>query len=231
MSDLHWPDTIDLGGICKFIKDEKPDEIIYIGDIINATGISKYTTKTMEDGIYETVGELEGFRDNVHLLLKACAPNAKFTLIGGNHEEQRIWKAIKENPERRKLLDLKTYLKDVRIVEYGKFHKVGDLYYTHGNFYGDTAPKKHLQLAMRNVVFGHTHTVSEYTMRSPTDTEPICAKNIGCLCDRNPDYMRNQYNAWVHAFHIAYINTDGSYYDYTIKLNKGKFLFNGKIYQ
>jgi len=230
LSDIQYPDNIDLSGVFKFIKDQKPDEIIYIGDIINADGISRYWTGDKEEGVYNTVLEIEGFVKDVHSKIKAAAPKAKIVMTGGNHLEARVRKAINEKLFRERLLDLKKYLPDVKILEYGLLYNVGKLHWTHGYYFGGNVAKKHLDVVDRNLIFGHTHTVTEWTKKSPIEDKPIFAKSIGCLCDLNPHYAHNMPNQWANAIHISYVFPDGSFQEFTIRITDGKFFYDGKWY-
>lgn len=231
LSDIQYPTHINLKPVIDFIKDEKPDEIIYIGDITNADGIGAYWEGDEEEGVYETVKEIEGFVRDVHSKVRAAAPNAKIILTGGNHLEARVRKAIKKKEFRRDQLEIKKYMPDVKIYEYGKVYKVGKLHYTHGWYFNTAHAKKHVDTFGKNLVYGHVHDVSEATKLSIIGEKPIMAKSIGCLCNRNPEYRKNMPNNWVHAFHIAYIRPDGDFYEYTIKIINGKFFFNNKLYE
>jgi metallophosphoesterase superfamily enzyme len=216
----------------ELIKEEQFDEIIYIGDIINASGISKYTKKDMEQGIYDTLAEFEDFKKDIHDKIKKLSPKSKIVWINGNHDGQRVEKAINEMPERKEILDLKKIFPGVKIVRYGSYYKVGDLYFTHGNKYGDHSTKQTLLDTMKNTVFGHTHTVAEYTKNTMVDDDPIFAKTIGCLCERDASYKPGEPNKWVNAFHVSYIRPDGKFYETTIRILKdGNFMFNGKVFR
>jgi predicted phosphodiesterase len=232
LSDLHHPDNIDISGIVDLVEDEQPDEIIYIGDVINATGISeKYSKKDFEQGMYDTMAEFESFMEKIHTPLRNAAPNAKFTITLGNHDGQRVDKAINGVPERAKLLDYRKLLPGIRVIPYGQLYSVGELSYTHGAYYGENCAKQMLIATNRNTIFGDTHTVSEYTKKSMVTGDTMFSKTIGCLTDRNPKYRPGTPNSWVNAFHIAYIRKDGKAYEFTIKLQKdGSFVWNGKIY-
>ena len=90
--DTHYPyhhrPTLDI--MLQVARDVEVDEIYNGGDAFNADGISKYTHKKMERGIYETMKEIEGFKRHVHdPLMRVLKPNKSFW-CGGNHDMQRI---------------------------------------------------------------------------------------------------------------------------------------------
>jgi len=231
LPDIHFPENIDLKPILDFIEDEKPDQIIYLGDIINGDGISKFWDGDEEEGVYDTANELEAFTRKIHDRIKAIAPKkCKFVLTGGNHFKQRADRAIERKPVRDRLLDIKQYMPDLEVYEYNELYNVGDLYYTHGIYHNDMHAKKTVLNTGRNVIMGHTHTIQQYTMQTMADDEPKTAKAIGCLCNVNPHYARHKPNAWAHAFHIAHVLRDGSFFDQTIQIKHGKFIYNNKMY-
>ena len=122
-------------------------------------------------------------------------------------------------------------LPGINVVPYGKLYNVGGLSYVHGAYYNEACAKKQLIATNRNTVFGHTHTLNEYVKRSMVDDEPMVARTIGCLTDKDPKYRPGEPNSWVNAFHIAFFRRDGKYYEYVIRmLNDGSFHWNGKTY-
>ena len=53
---------------------------------------------------------------------------------------------------------------------------------------------------------------------------------LGCLCHKNPDYLKNKPNKWAHGFAVLYVYDDGMF-DVDIKrIVNGKFIYNNKLY-
>jgi len=235
LPDIHYPTNIDLSPVYDFIRDMKPDEVILLGDYTNADQLSpKYRTTDAENGIYETIEELEGFIKEVVVGgIQKASPESKLVVLGGNHFEQRADKSIRENKSRERLLDLKQYFPHgVKFLKYNEFYKVGDLYYTHGMYCGELHAKKTLMAVTRNLIYGHVHDHQVFVKKSPVDSDPVMAKSVGCLCNPDPYYLHKTPNSWVNGFHIAFFRNDGRHYDYFIQIQKdGSFFFNNKLYE
>jgi len=233
LPDIHFPTNIDLQGIYDFLRDNRDRiwKVIFMGDIINADGLSKkYRTVDAETGLLDTVTELKEFKKEIFDKIVRIVPEAEFIMLGGNHLEERIAKAIMENPKRGVLLNLEEYFPNVKLLNYNEYYKVGNLYYTHGHYFNDAHAKKHLVTVRRNLVYGHTHDTQEYTAKSPVDSEPTMAKSVGCLC-KDQEYAHKMPTSRVNAFHYMVANKDGTFYEFTIKINRdGTFYFNNKLY-
>lgn len=159
----------------------------------------------------------------------------KFVFLEGNHEI-RITNAIFD-----KIPYLTRYLnpKDMQGVPnhwqylpYGKkgHYQLGPLVITHGVKYPKHAAANYLSKYKTNIMFGHTHrtnTFEEQTYHGNT----IRVFNVGWLGDpiKAADYVEDVDTAiqafaiieyWKNMFRIEIINID-----------KGKAIFNGKVYE
>ena len=108
--------------------------------------------------------------------------------------------------------------------------KIGRLSVCHGIYANIHAVKKHIDVFKTNVMFFHTHRIGSRSDCSPAKEIAIIGYNVGCLCDKNPDYLRNKPNAWSHGFAIVYYMSNGFFFVNNVRIIKGRFIYNNKIY-
>jgi len=236
--DLHCKDehkpTVKIA--MQLAEEFKPGYLVYLGDCFDATGISRFRDRRMteEDGVYCTADEINYFKKFIYDPLKeACKKKGKYPKIlwcGGNHDEFRIREAIAHTPDRAKLLNIHKIFPDADICEYGDSHKIGKLYFTHGDYHNDAHAKKHVLIYGRSICYAHNHSIQSYTYISKGDRQPHKAQSMGCACNKNPDYIRNKNNAWQHALGFCYFRSTGEFNLYTIEIINNKAVFNGKLY-
>ena len=235
--DLHYPvhDKKYLKTLFAITKDVKPDYLIYLGDCFDAYGISKYAKQDgldIEEGVWETHKEILGFKKEIYNPMKKLAKRgAQIKWTGGNHDEQRTREAILDLPSRAELLDLHKFFPDAEICQYNEAIKIGKLYFTHGIYTNDAHAKKHTIAFEGNVCYAHVHTAQEYIKQTYGDGSAHGGFAMGCGCNKNPDYMKNKPNSWVHIIGLVEFQDNGDYNLYKIFINKGKAILNGKLYK
>lgn len=241
LPDIHCPyeDKKAVKVALKIARDLKPDILTYIGDCIDAEGISKYTVKTAGRGVGEVIREIKYFRENIYdPFKKACKPE-RILWCGGNHDYQRIYDLIAKMRAKgeedmadmfKEKLDLQKNFPDAEIVPWNESHKIGHLYLTHGTYHNDAHAKKHVTAYEDNVVYGHLHSIQTYTKVTKGSKQAHKATCLGCLCNTNPEYLKNKPNSWIHAVGIAYFFPNGNFNLYTIEIINGRCIWNGKIY-
>jgi hypothetical protein len=125
----------------------------------------------------------------------------------GNHDDW-LNRFVEENPYLDKYL-AKTAMKlKERGYEYhinGKYLKIGDMYYYHGNhFAGINHTRNHLLRLGCNVMYGHHHDLQ---MASVTHIDgPKSAWSIGCLKDMSAEkntWLGGRQINWAHAFAVV----------------------------
>ena len=225
--DIHYPYNINLDPVYKFIRDNRPDEIILGWDMIDCEWVSKFFKWNPEEWLVKTIQEIRWFEK----ILKELVRNkAKIIYMLWNHE-YRIYEAINNTPLLNEVINIKKEYKDYidEWVDYNKYYKVWPLYYIHWTYHNDAFAKKHALMYQKNIRMWHLHKIQEYSMATPINEKAISSKWIPCLCELNPDYMKNKPSAWDNGFNIAYIDWD-NYNDYTIVINDWWFIYNWKKY-
>jgi len=236
LTDIHYPfhnqKTLD---ICYNIaKDIKPDVIIYGGDNWNADGISKFTAKDTDEGLVETFNEMIEFKEKIFDRFKKIIPKA--VLLLGNHDGQRLTDYLNKHLDRRNT-NIYNYWNNqfnykrvfgCDIVPYNDVYKIGSLSFMHGERHNKYHANAHLDILMRNVMYGHLHTTQIHT-KVTKGNEPFQAIAVPSACDLNPDYMKGRASAWINGF--AVINwISGTFYYDVIQIINGKTIYAQKLY-
>lgn len=241
LADIHYPlhDKKCFRIYQQIIKDWKPDYLVFLGDCFNATGISKFTLRDYEDGIFDTVDEIQGFRkDYFEPLARACGkPVIKWIL--GNHDGRRIdytLEKVEAKCCRKKFLDykdkldLQKYFPEVEFTRYPDCDNIGKLYLTHGEYHNDAHTKKHALVYGKSVLYGHLHTDDRKTVPTKANNRVHTAYSMPCACKLGVDYMLGKASSWVQGYAYGWHYSDG-YFDIEVKkIIRGRTIFEGKLY-
>lgn len=234
LSDIHLPysDVKALGSALDFIKDQKPDEIILNGDIVDMHGASLHGDAMSENLIQQELEAVNVFLD----YLQKIAPQAKIHFNEGNHEERFTRYIATKAPNLRGMTSLPRELRlaerGISWLEYGKVHFISSkLGATHGVFCGVHYAKETLVRYGMSCVVGHAHRSQMHIMgvvNEGEDTVRGCFGN-GCLCPLTASYVKGP-TGWVNGFSCFYVKDDGSFTPYLILMNQQSFIWAGKQY-
>ena len=238
-SDYHIPEHNEpaIKSILKLCDDISFDGFYIVGDFLDMTPISHWLHDKKR---YKTLESLRLKKDfivgNIILdefdkrLPKKCDKRFWF----GNHECW-IYDLEEKYPQLEGFFNIKEelHLEERGYIVYEKenhIERVGRLSIAHGIYCGVNYLKKHLESFATNVMIGHLHKLRVRTSSSPAKELAAIGYSIPCLCNINPDYMKNKPNEWVHGFGVLYLYKNG-YFDVDLKrIIRGKFIFNGKEY-
>jgi len=240
IADVHYPfhDNKCFSIYKQIAKHWKPDYLIFLGDCINATGISKFTLKDYEDGIYQTIEEIIDFKQYYfEPLVRACG-NPEIRWILGNHDGRRfdqVLEKVKAKCCKDKFIDykdklnLQKYFPKVRFTDYPDCDHIGKLYLTHGEYHNEAHAKKHALVYGQNVLYGHLHTDDRKTIPTKAKNKIHRAISMPCGMKLGVEYMKNRSSSWVQGYAFAYHYPDG-YYDLETKtILKGRTMFEGNL--
>jgi len=215
----------------RFIKEQKPDEVILLGDFMDCSSLSHWNeskARSMEGKRWNK--EVKLANDELDFLQKHTK---KVTYIEGNHENW-VEQYIDKHPEMEGLIEIPKKLKlakrGIAWYKYNTLYKVENLYFTHGCYTGKYHANKHLQSFGCNIVYGHAHN-TQTAMQNMKMQEVHMSYGLGCLCDHEPEYMHGRPANWINQFAVAYINKAGDFNLYPINIIKNKFMFEGKEYE
>lgn len=230
-----------LRKIHSFSKKYKPDFVIFGGDQINLSCISRWTfgKPRMIEG--RTISE------DFDFFAELCIPIADTALeqsiwIEGNHEE-RLRDLINKQPQLEGLADARTILSSLEsgpevFVPSGKLWKPpgAKVSFTHGHIvltggainYG----KKLVESYHRSVRAGHLHTYATWTERVAVDaSEYHTGIVVPPVCRPNLPYSKNKPSSNQQGFLIGeYDCHTGNFWDNVILAINGEFVYNGKRY-
>lgn len=238
--DLHAPlhDEQAVETALKIYKSLKPDATVFLGDVLEAEGVSEHVKDSIAARALTDLGkEFDSFN---RLFDQFTSYSSEVLITKGNHDD-RLRKYADQHPEVASLVNFEKNIhlrerrkdgKKIRVCEYNEALRIGKLWFTHGTYTGDTAAKKMVMAYQRSLCFGHTHSAGSFTWTSPIDVrDKHTAYNLGCLCSQNPGFMRNRPNAWTHMVGVAYIRENGCFNLYPVGIFDGKAVFNGKTYE
>lgn len=236
-SDHHIPhqDDKSINACLQLMDDVKPDEFVLLGDFLDYGCISHWNlgrNKTLEMQRLKS----DYIKGNVLLdeydkrLPAGCIKH----FFEGNHE---VWikDLIDKTPQLEGLVEPESQLKLIErgyvIYPYNDIIPFGKLNLTHGIYACANTVKKHLDELKVNIMFGHTHTMAVMMSSSPARDIAFSGYNVGCLCNMQPDYMRNRPHGWTHGFAIIYLYPNGYFEVNMIRILDGRFIYNDKVYQ
>lgn len=242
LPDIHHPyqDGASMHAVFEWLKDygKELSGIVLLGDQMDLDAVShwldgktrilegKRVKKAYKEFDQDILAPLEG------LLSKKCKERVFFI---GNHEDW-IEQAIDKNPQGEGYWEIDENLHLIergwKIIELNKTYNLGKLILCHGLYTNIYHARKMVDTFGHSVLYGHTHDIQEHTKITPVDVSDVHkAKSIGCLCDLNPSYGKHRPNKWAHAFSVIYVLPNGQFNEYTINIVRGKFIWNGKLYE
>jgi predicted phosphodiesterase len=193
----------------KFVKDVKPEVIIWGGDIQENASISHHNKQkrlTLENKRY--YDDCQSTKDILYRFREHCDV---MIYIMGNHE---IWvdKYLEEHPEMKGQIDITKDLGldklNVVVIPYESHIQIGKINYIHGYYHGKYHAARHFETMGDNVIYGHVHSHQYHTFTRRIDNRPYMSMSVGCLCGKNPEYLEGKPNNWLNG--IAIIETRGN---------------------
>lgn len=233
--DIHYPehDIASLNIALSFIEDFQPDIFVFGGDQLDMSSIAtfnKHKPKLVENKRLKQ--DYKGFQaDVLDKLDKSLPPSCQKYWIVGNHEQRTTW-LTESQPQWEGFIEPENNLKldDYKISPFGETIRFGEMNITHGKYYNIHHAKKNVQYYGTNMFTGHAHTNQIFTMTSPIHSLPRQGVSVGCLCNKNPEYMNGQPNAWIHQFLVFWIFEDGTFAYETPTIINNQAIICGKHY-
>jgi len=224
----HWSWELFL----KFAADFKPDVLVDGGDHIDLNYISSFD----KDKLLHLEGkrlklDFDALRGELALLRTMTK---RMLFLEGNHEE-RLKRAIEKQPILQGMAELETNIDFKGMgIEYYPLDKqpvkIGKLHFLHGVYTNEYHAKKHIVEYGGNVVYGHLHKFQSYYKGIPLRDDEIGGNAIGCLCDKNPDWLKTP-GHWQNGFAVIYFDEKGYFNVYPVIMIKKHFLFGGKVWE
>lgn len=237
--DVHAPyhseQAVDTA--TKIVNWFKPDVVTVLGDFLDCNPLSRFIEGSI---IHKASISMQAEFDAGNKILDGFTKHCQtLVYLEGNHEN-RVVSYVDKHPEVRGLVEVDKGLEftarrkagyKIKHLQYNECHRIGNLFATHGTYTSVNHAAKHVQSYCRNLVYGHIHDYQASCLISPADiTKKHVATSLGCLCDRNPSYMRNAPNKWVHCIGLAYFRENGDFNLYPVIISDGVAEFAGKVF-
>ena len=222
------------------MEDNRFDEVIYIGDLLDFAQISKFNqgspleeSRNISDD-YKIAGRI---LDRHIKIVKSRNKQAKFTLLEGNHED-RIERWLAKNPQVKGLVEVEVGLKLgergikwVRAWSKGELYKIGKAYFTHGLYVNQYHAQKMVNNFGVNIYYGHTHDHQSFSKVLKGKDKTIEGMSLGCICEEQA-YMQGRPSNWQQMFAEFHFDKETGYYSvFPVKIFNHSFIGpNGKFY-
>lgn len=227
----------------KYLKSQKWDYLIYLGDMLDYFCISRFNEG--KPGMLEGKSILAELKEGKTMierqirLVRENNPHCKVIYLEGNHET-RAYDFVNRFPHLKGIIEPENILEFKKNnIEYyrswskNENFKKGKLTFMHGRYLNQYHARKTVDNFDSNVIYGDTHTVQSFTKVSFKDQHPKMAQALGCTCEypANVDYTKGSPKAWVQALCTVYFQENGNFNHYVSIINNGEFVApDGKFY-
>lgn len=257
-AQLEFGDPIALANFQTAVRETQPDNIVFVGDMIDLPALSKYPQRQ------EWVGSTQRGIDTYSAYLaqtRANAPNANIYVVHGNHE-QRLVNFIERQAS--DLSGLRRAMGGQAILSIGFLARYDELEvqaidgYPNGTLWlednlkfvhgtnaktGGSNAARYLSTEMETTIYGHTHRqeLAFRTRATRLGSYTVAAASPGSLCARDgtvpgvyftPDAEGNtvkKANNWQAG--LLQIHHEGPHHEITpVQFTDRGFLLNGKRY-
>jgi predicted phosphodiesterase len=229
--DKHFPyeDKPAINALIKAIGLVKPDIYVDLGDVGEWESVSEWQWKRKKrppleyiiPTIEEEIEKINKGMDGIDKALDAVKCKERH-FCEGNHDnlsQYTVKKTLK--------LDERGYT----YHPFGKFLKIGKLFFYHGHQYGGQYhAANHLRKLGCNIMYGHWHDLQQ--MSATHMDGPKSAWSIGCLKDMSSEanlWLKNRRINWAHAFAIVDFYEQGLFTVNVVQIINGKCSVMGKF--
>ena len=214
----------------KFAKTLLPDFVVDLGDTLDLEYFSNFDEGNVPEGDWE---------DDVDLVNSELdfwqSVTKEVHWLQGNHDEraERAAKKVKNYALKKTINYERRFSIQERGIKYYRITdsqpvKMGKLHFAHGWFWNKYHGYTHLDRFAGNIVYGHVHTFQVFSKFLQSRNEEIQSWSIGCLSDKQPNYVKGRPTGWQNGFAILYLRDDGNFNLYPINIIKNKFVWAGK---
>lgn len=248
-NDIHFPkeNKAALDCFLQAVSTLKPDGILLNGDIMDCGTFSRHdifqppkchwTDSQFYDAAWDDFNPMNAFLD----IIDDLVPKAQKIYNLGNHEEWLL-QFIKTSPSTRQPLfgmeeRLNLRKRGWKVNKYKDIFKLGKLRVVHtlfdsgkggGGSGGKHHSSKHLDVMGASTIYGHFHDIQCASKITPEKDAHMAFSN-GCLCDLNPEYLRNGPTNWSHGFAIVYTFPNGNFQVDLKRIVGGKVIVSGQL--
>ena len=221
------------------LEKANPDIFVNLGDVGEWESVSAHRYKRRKRPPLEyilplvdkEISQVNKELDRVDAILDKVGCKERY-ICQGNHDEW-LDKFVEENPYLEEYMFRQACHWDERgfkFYPYNKVLSIGKLSFIHGAYTGPTHAKKHLESYGTNLIYGHTHDLSRFSMTRMRDGA-ISSWSLGCLKDMRPEkntWLRGRLTNWNHAVAVVDFWKNGNFAVQIVEIVKGKAVYNGE---
>jgi hypothetical protein len=250
-SDFHGllVDHKALSCLISVLKNNKIDELVLNGDVLDLPYLSRHDKRLYERGLFKGYSEIKEIEFVKESILKPLRKATKADIIYrlGNHDERitNPLRLTKEQLERLaivhdeygttkldKMLDLKSIGIEYDPKEVRNYYRIFDC--VHGLSLSKNAPLKNIYEYMGSGTSGHSHRLNSNYINNKHNA--YCWLESGCFrTTENVEYLPTGKIAdWVNGFVGVTFDLSGRsplFFAKTHSIIEGTVEFNGKIYK
>lgn len=236
-------DRVAAGCFLEDLAKMKPDEIIMLGDHLDAGGTfsshQRNYTHELTECYADDVAATNWFLDQI----QERAPNAVIDYLEGNHEQHIDRWAAREfhsHKDAELALDgigpvgvLNLVKRGIRYYKRSEMYdglaiqgtiKRGKCHFVHGVSAAKHADSVHLERFGSNVVFGHVHRSLSVVSRNASSAA-YGAWCPGTLAKLQPLYAHTRPTTWTHGYGIQFVNqSTGTFMHINVPIYEGRSL-------
>lgn len=248
LSDLHgvFLDEKAWQVVLEIIRNNKFDEIVLNGDILDFPFISKHDKKLFQIPLlqnYSEVFEIEFTKKAILKPLREAAGDSKIVFRIGNHEErltegkytvaaERLAQLFKHynSAELDEMLELESMNIEYDPSEVRSYFERFEV--VHGLSLAKTAPRLNINLYMGSGTSGHSHRLNSTYIRNKKS--PYVWVESGCLrtIDKVEYLTTGSIADWMQGFvTVVFDNDSDLFFSKTHPIVNGSCEFNGVIYK
>jgi hypothetical protein len=239
LADTHIPyvNQVAMKSVLKLMDDITFDGFVILGDYMDMEPISHWLQDKKQNKTLEGKRMQNDYIEGNKLLDefdKRLPKKCDKRYFYGNHE-RFYYDLIEKLPALAGFFSPKSelHLEERGFTVYDKINhveKIGKLAFTHGMYHSQNYVKAHLDKFATNVIHADMHSPRFRCAETIARELAFVGYCLGCMCDLNPNFMRNRPNKWSHGFGVVYFYDNG-YFDVDLKrIVQGKFIFNDKLY-
>lgn len=241
-TQLPFEDKRAIDAVEQYMADHTWSEWIHIGDLMDFNYISKWTVNNLKvitgTTFTDDYAYANEFLDRQQKIIRKNNPDAKFTLIEGNHD-YRPEKVIEKDPRYEGLIEVEKNLKlrsrgikYIRFWSKGESYKTGNALFIHGRFTNQYHANKTAMRYGTNVFYGHTHDIQLHSLVHLSGGKAIVGQSLGCLCRYDMPFMQGTPSNWQQGFGVFHFFPNGDFNYYVPRIFNGRFISpEGKIYE
>lgn len=222
------------------IKKLQPDEIVYLGDGLDAGGTFNTHQRSFTNEMTESYeADCAGANNFLDRVQHAAGKDVEYHYIEGNHEQHvERWAARSFASHKDAVNLLSVYGPEavLKLKQRGiKYYKrsthymglsipgtlrLGRCFFTHGISFAKHAASVHLARFGASVVFGHVHRSMSVIERTVT-SDGFGAWCPGTLAKLQPLYQHTSPTSWSHGYGLQFVNPSGRFIHVNVPIHKG----------